>query len=223
MKIVQRTFIGLALIGTVQTSNVLADPVGTILGPQFNYHLIGAPLVAGGGFSVPNPGVDVSLNPQPLPPFPDPGASLSLINPSDPLYTYPGPGTGQENFLIGWGMNAGGAVSFTPPVPTPGDPTQVTFSAINANQVAYDITMTIGGMNPGSFVELNPQPLPPFPDPNVFSYAWFGFSAGDPTLSFTVTSGETTFAFSNVPEPTALTLLGAALAGIGFATRRKLS
>ena len=72
-------------------------------------------------------------------------------------------------------------------------------------------------------VALNPQPLPPFPDPNVFSYAWFGFSAGDPTLSFTVTSGETTFAFSNVPEPTALTLLGAALAGIGFAPRRKLS
>ena len=193
-------------------SNARADPITSVIGPQVDYRLIGAPLVAGGGFSVPNPGVDVSLNPQPLPPFPDPGASLSLINPSDPLYTYPG--VGQESFIIGWGMNAGGSVAFGPPVPTPGDPTQFTFNAINANQVAYEVSVTIGGMNPGSFVELNPQPLPPFPDP-TFTYVLFGFSAaGDPTLSFTVTSGDTTFAFSSAPEPTALGLLGVALAGI---------
>jgi hypothetical protein len=63
-----------------------------------------------------------------------------------------------------------------------------------------------GGFNPGSFVELNPQPLPPFPDPNFSFIVMQGTADGDPTLRFSITSGSTTFTFTQVPEPSSLVL-----------------
>lgn len=191
-----------------------------ILGPAFSYNLIGVPLTATGGPAPINPGVLVGLNPQPLPPLPDPGANVSLINPSDPLYTYPG--VGLQTFEVEWGMNAGGPVSFTPPTPGPNDPLQQTFNGTAPGGEVYAVTFNLGGADPGSFVELNPQPLPPFPAPG-FGFEIFTFTAGgDPTLSFSVTSNGTTFEFSPAPEPSSLLLLGSGLAALAGMLRRKL-
>jgi len=140
MRDLTSVFTRLAVAAVLAAGAAKGDPL-TILSSSFDYHLIGVPVVpvvAGGGFSVPNPGVDVSLNPQPLPPFPDPGANLDLTDPGDPLYTYPpSQNAGLENFMIEFGMDAGGAVSFGPLTPTPGDPLTFTLDGTNANDDLY--------------------------------------------------------------------------------------
>ena len=159
-----------------------------VLPAAFDYQLIGVPLVATGGPAPINPGVLVGLNPQPLPPLPDPGASLDLTNPGDPLYTYPGTGA-LENFQFEWGMGAAGQVSFSTPTPTPGDPLQYTFTGTDNLLDVYSIVLNFGGADPGSFVSLNPQPLPPFPDPSFgFLALDFTTAGGDPTVDFTVSA-----------------------------------
>lgn len=180
----------------------------TGLGPALDYHLIGT-LVAGGGPAVPNPGVDVSLNPQPLPPVPDPNTHLDLTDPGNPVYTNPAVAS---SYVIDWGMNAGGAVSFN--IPHPGDP--LSFTATNPGGQVYNVAFSIGPTppDPGSFVSLNPQPLPPFPDPG-FSFIQLVFSLqqpGDPMLTFQVTTADgRIFAFAprpfSIPEPATLALL----------------
>jgi hypothetical protein len=185
------------------------------------YQLLGSPLVAGGGVLVPNPGVAVSLNPQPLPPFPDPGAMVDLTNPGDPIYTNPAVAMSYE---IDFGMDAGGAVSFT--VPNPSDPNNFSFTGTGPTGDPYNIDFQIGGgvVSPASFVELNPQPLPPFPAPD-FGFIAFDFSleaAEDPTLSFQVSSGSTDFGFALVPEPASVSLLGVGALGLLGRRRRAL-
>jgi hypothetical protein len=150
--------------------------------------------------------------------LPDPGASLDLTNPGDPLYTYPGTDS-LENFQFEWGMDAAGQVSFSTPTPTPGDPLQYTFTGTDNLEDVYSIVLNFGGADPGSFVSLNPQPLPPFPDPN-FGFLELDFTAdGDPTVDFTVSSGNVTFAFSAVPEPSTLAFALLALGAVGLAYR----
>ena len=183
------------------------------------YQLLGSPLVAGGGVLVPNPGVAVSLNPQPLPPFPDPGAMVDLTNPGDPIYTNPAVAMSYE---IDFGMDAGGAVSFT--VPNPSDPNDISFTGTGPTGDPYTVAIQIGGgvVSPGSFVELNPQPLPPFPDPG-YSYVAFDFSfeqAADPTVGFQVSSGDTDFLFTPIPEPASFALMGVAVFGLLSRRRR---
>ncbi len=102
--------LGITAVGPAQAQGISSVSIPS------DFQLIGTPIEATLGPGPINPGVLVGLNPQPLPPFPAPGADLSLINPSDPLYTYPpSPAAGTlENFILEFGMDAGGAVSVRP-------------------------------------------------------------------------------------------------------------
>ena len=75
--------LGITAVGPAQAQGISSVSIPS------DFQLIGTPIEATLGPGPINPGVLVGLNPQPLPPFPAPGADLSLINPSDPLYTYP--------------------------------------------------------------------------------------------------------------------------------------
>lgn len=193
------------------------------LPPAFNYQLIGVQIIPG-EFETPDPAVDIYLNPQPLPPRIAPGTYLDLTNPDSPVYFNPDVASVYE---IDFGVNAGGAVSFNVPGPTPPDPADFSFIGNNPGGDPYVVAFQIGGgvIDPGSFVELNPQPLPPFPDPN-FNFVQFQFSfepaaeVVDPTLTFQVNSGNTDFAFEprSVPEPASFALAG--IAAFGLLSRR---
>ena len=98
------------------------NPFSQVLPAQDFYRLVAKPLVADGGFQFPNPGVDVSLNPCPLPPGgADANISLDLTNSGSPHYYQPNVGTTFTE--INWGMNFGFAgVAYTLPVPGLGNP-----------------------------------------------------------------------------------------------------
>ena len=159
------------------------NPFSQVLPAQDFYRLVAKPLVADGGFQFPNPGVDVSLNPCPLPPGgADANISLDLTNPGSPHYYQPNVGTTFTE--INWGMNLGFAgVAYTlpvpgignPPLPGIGDPFNVfSFFAqgMDANHAPkghlFRVDFQIGGPqgldDPAEFVSLNPCPLPPGAD-----------------------------------------------------------
>jgi len=171
------------LLVSVSAVPVSAVSFGPVLAAQDFYRLVAKPLVADAGFQFPNPGVDVSLNPCPLPPGgTDAGTFLDLTNPGSPHYMQPGVGTTFTE--INWGMNLGFAgVEYTlpqpgignPPLPGIGDPfNQFSFFAQGRDSVGepigdyFRVDFQIGGPagpgDPAEFVSLNPCPLPPGAD-----------------------------------------------------------
>jgi len=236
------------LLVTGSAVPVSAASVGLVLGAQNFYQLLAKPLVAGGGFQFPNPGVDVSLNPCPLPPGgTDANTSLDLTNPGSPRYTQPG--VGQVFTEINWGMNLGfDGVSYSLPSPefgAPLDDPAFSFFAQGTNsdgglmgdlfRIDFQIAGPAGPGDPGEFVSLNPCPLPPgadfpgapFPGDSSIQGAFnlrFQF-AGDPILDFQlfdVTPGhEQQFGFAPIPEPTAALVFGTALLVIGVSKRQR--
>ena len=182
---------------------------------------LGFDLVATGNGAPINPGVLVGLNPQPLPPFPDPtSVSLNLGDPTGPIATDTSTG---GTFQLQWWMNAAGGLLFPTSIPAPdaNGNTQFTVDGAGGNPL-FDVSFHVGPgpVDPASWVMLNPQPLPP-----KIGYQGFAVQFGDPTaVEFHVTELQPNGAsipmtFTLVPEPTSSALIGAGLAAI--ACRRR--
>jgi Type VI secretion system effector, Hcp/PEP-CTERM motif len=197
------------------------------------FSLIGTPESSSAGIPIPNPLLRVSLNPQPLPPFPDPNSGLSLADPTVPVYFYP-PNLAFEisdfSFDIEQVLNIGssssgagaGKVTFNPfQITKKTDTVSGKLALVDAtNTVIETIDIDIAGIDPSSLVATIPDLLACGAFPCAYEALSFAAVGLDPVVSFSVTSGSTDFAFSIVPEPATWAMMMLGFAGLGLAGYR---
>jgi len=184
---------------------------------------LGFEMVASAGPAPINPGVLVGLNPQPLPPFPNPqDLTLNLGDPTGPIASN---ANASSTFELQWWLSVpGGGLSFPSEIPVPdaNGNTQFTVDGSGGNPL-FDVSFHVGPgpVDPTSWVMLNPQPLPPFPAAQGFALQF-----GDPTaVEFQITEivpngAPVVLSFSFVPEPSALLSIGMGLAALAAARSR---
>jgi hypothetical protein len=199
-----------------QAITAVAAPNITLPDGSLGFNLVGT--AAGAPI---NPGVLVGLNPQPLPPTPDPNSlSLDLGDPTGPIATNSDAG-GQ--FELQWWMDVSGGLIFPTSIPAPdaNGLTQFTIGGASGDPL-FDVSFHVGPgpVDPTSWVMLNPQPLPP-----KIGFEGIALQFGDPTaVEFQVTElvpngAPVVLSFSMVPEPSALALIGAGLTAMACARR----
>jgi hypothetical protein len=229
-----RTFLLAALaIGFVTTARAdLIRPIPSA------FTLLGTPESPSAGIPIPDPVLKVSLNPQPLPPFP--AANLNLSDPTTPVYSYVFE-IDDFSFDIEQVLNIGqqssgagvGKVTFNPfQITKKTDAVSVTLQLLSVsntpNPVLETINIDISGINPDSFLLANPESLRCGAFPCLFEQ--FSFTAAapvsltatapGPSVSFSVMSGSSDIAFSIVPEPSTWVMMGLGFAALGCAGYR---
>ena len=220
------------LAGTAPTQ-ALGDPIPS------TYTLIGSPLTL-----VPPIGdlppalpssiiLQVSLNPYPLPQSPDPSSGLNLGDPTQPVYSYPNPDYIETSeFDFGFeqtgnspsGAAGAGKTSFTPfqTTSSTGDTSDGTFNLVGADGAVLEtFNVEFEGIDPSSLQAAIPNPLPCDIACAVETFSFYSAALPDPSVTFSVASGSTTFSFSETPVPAALPLFATGLGALGLLSWRR--
>lgn len=159
----------------------------------------------------PNIAVTVELNPQPLPPGVFPPTTLDLSNPMNPKLVNPG---AESGWVMGIGITEPGIGQETLVSFLEGDPDKPivvgsTWNAVDGAGKLFQVLWTdFPIVTPGTWVGVNPQPLPPGSAGATFQVC----QACDPIMGFEVlvldpAGAPTTYTFQQVPEPGTLSLL----------------
>jgi hypothetical protein len=200
------------------------------------FTLLGAPEAPSDGIPIPDPVLRVSLNPQPLPPFPDPSSGLNLTVPTMPVYDYSSSVFEIDDFSfdIEQTLNIGSQSTGAGAGKVTFNPFQITrkidrgspqlfgqLELVNASGVVLEtIAFNFAGIDLDTFNSTTPELLGCGVVLCAFeSFTFIGF-APDPIVSFSVTSGSANIAFSVVPESSTWVMMGLGFAGLAYAGYR---